>query len=76
MTWSWQFLDSNACLTSPPADLVDETNFHAQADAETWIGENWQELLESGVNSVNLLNDGALVYGPMGLYSEQNSPNS
>ncbi|NQU37205.1 MAG: hypothetical protein HQ526_06350 [Actinobacteria bacterium] len=75
MTWSWQFLDTNACPTSPPADLASEATFHAQADAETWIGENWEELLESGVNSVNLLNEGTLVYGPMGLHSEQDSSN-
>jgi hypothetical protein len=76
VSWAWQFLDSNACVTSPPADLADDAQFHAQADAETWIGENWQELLSVGVNSVNLLNDGALVYGPMGLYSEQGSPSN
>lgn len=74
MSWTWQFLDANACVASPPTELADEANFHAQSDAETWLGENWEELLEGGIQSVNLLQDGSLVYGPMGLYSEKNPP--
>jgi hypothetical protein len=42
--------------------------FSTQADAETWIGENWKDLLESGVDQVTLLEDGAVVYGPMSLH--------
>jgi hypothetical protein len=74
MTWTWQFLDANACIASAPPELAEESSFHAQADAETWLGENWQELLDSGIQSVNLLEDGALVYGPMGLFSEKQPP--
>ncbi len=70
MTWTWQFLDSNACVTSAPDELESEAQFHAQADAETWIGENWQELVDAGVHSVNLLDAGSLVYGPMSLHPE------
>lgn len=48
------------------ADLP-RTGFPSQADAETWVGETWQELLAAGVEQVYLLNDGEPVYGPMSL---------
>lgn len=38
-----------------------------QGDAESWLGENWRELLERGIATVTLLEDGERVYGPMGL---------
>jgi hypothetical protein len=41
--------------------------FPSQADAETWIGETWRELLEAGVEQVTLLQTGRPVYGPMSL---------
>lgn len=44
-----------------------EVGFPSQADAETWVGESWRELLEAGVESVTLLRDGEPVYGPMSL---------
>lgn len=68
MTFSWQFLDENKCFVSVPDDVVDPASFHAQADAETWIGENWEPLLELGVDAVTLVNDGTVVYGPMSLH--------
>ena len=42
----------------------------SQADAESWLGENWRELGEAGVAQVTLLDAGSAVYGPMSL-SEQ-----
>lgn len=68
MTWKWQFLDANGCFVTVPDDLADPESFHSQADAETWIGENWQPLLDEGVEQVTLVSDGALVYGPMSLH--------
>ena len=41
--------------------------FPSQADAESWIGETWADLLEQGVDAVTLLEDDRVVYGPMGL---------
>ena len=41
MTWKWQFLDANGCFVTVPDDLADQSRSHSQADAETWIGENW-----------------------------------
>jgi hypothetical protein len=61
MAWTWKYetIAGHTATESP--------SFPAQADAETWIGETWQELLDGGVESVTLLEDEREVYGPMGL---------
>lgn len=46
---------------------LSRTGFPSQADAETWVGESWQELLAAGVEQVYLLNGDEQVYGPMSL---------
>ena len=38
-----------------------------QGDAESWLGEAWRDLLDRGVATVTLQEDGERVYGPMGL---------
>lgn len=42
--------------------------FPSQGDAESWVGEEWQGLLEQGVDQVTLLEDAGIVYGPMSLH--------
>jgi hypothetical protein len=42
--------------------------FSTQSDAESWVGEQWRDLLESGVDAVTLLEDDREVYGPMSLH--------
>lgn len=41
--------------------------FPTQADAETWLGENWRELRHAGVFQVSLLDGERVVYGGMSL---------
>lgn len=63
MAWTWQY-------EGPDGHPVDDPlppTFPSQSDAETFIGESWRELLEQGVARVTLLEDGRVVYGPMGL---------
>jgi hypothetical protein len=62
MPWSWSYERS----TGSDAEERSQ-DFPTQSDAETWIGESWRELLESGVQSVVLLEEERIVYGPMGL---------
>jgi hypothetical protein len=38
-----------------------------QGDAESWLGENWRELLDKGIATVTLFDGDDEVYGPMGL---------
>jgi hypothetical protein len=44
--------------------------FSSQGDAESWLGENWRDLLASGVDQVTLLEEGRIEYGPMSLHPE------
>lgn len=65
MNWTWKY------ATSSGADVIGQQgsqSFPTQSDAETWIGESWHELLGSGVDSVFLLDDDHVVYGPMSLH--------
>ena len=45
--------------------------FPSQGDAESWLGETWQELLHAGVAQVTLLDGTREVYGPMSLSREE-----
>ncbi|AYY15537.1 hypothetical protein EF847_14285 [Actinobacteria bacterium YIM 96077] len=69
MTWYWRFLDPDGELMKDddggPAGRGVE--FPTQSDAESWIGEHWRHLAESGVDSVILYEDERQVYGPMSL---------
>src|SRR5690606_19035930 len=44
--------------------------FTSQADAESWLGENWRELLDQGVEQVTLLNEDRVEYRGMSLRQE------
>jgi len=61
--WSWRLEQAGGT----PAEPARTQTFPTQSDAETWIGENWRELLDSGVEQVVLLEEENEVYGPMGL---------
>ena len=67
MAWTWRYEgpDGEPAVpdeTAPPAE-----SFPSQADAESWLGEVWRELLDAGVAQVVLLDGERRVYGPMGL---------
>lgn len=65
-TWSWRYEDSSGAEVTG-AELP-TARFPSQADAESWVGESWRELLDGGVDAVTLLRDGEVVYGPMSLH--------
>lgn len=64
--WTWRYESSAGAPVEAP-DLPGGT-FPSQADAESWVGETWRELLDHGVDAVTLLRDGVEVYGPMSLH--------
>ena len=65
--WTWRYERTDgAVLALTPADAP--ATFPSQADAESWIGEEWKGLLEAGVDAVTLLEDDRVVYGPMSLH--------
>jgi hypothetical protein len=61
--WTWRYEDAEGrAVAGPPSQ-----QFPSQSDAESWLGEEWRELLDAGVDTVFLLEDGQAVYGPMSL---------
>ena len=67
-TWRLEAADGSELTGSElPASELSRASFPSQADAETWIGECWQELLAAGVEQASLLSGGQKIYGPMSL---------
>lgn len=60
--WTWRYEDEDGAALDPAAPTFDN-----RSDAESWLGEAWREIGESGVHQVTLLEDDRVVYGPMGL---------
>jgi len=72
--WTWRLeradgsvLDGSVlgAVAAGPAE-----GFPAQSDAETWIGEQWADLLASGADAVTLFEGDREIYGPMSLHPE------
>lgn len=64
--WTWRFEAADGAALSAPQSPT----FPTQGDAESWIGEQWRELLDSGVEQVSLLEAERVAYGPMALRPE------
>ena len=67
MSWTWQLEGPSGAVVDPASLGVEVPESENQGDAESWLGENWRDLLERGVATVTLLSAGERVYGPMGL---------
>jgi hypothetical protein len=64
MSWHW------VADRSPDSDVGLGKKFPTQGEAETWLGEFYPDLLDSGVATVTLFEEDRLVYGPMRLDAE------
>ena len=64
--WWWQLVDASGAEVAVDGDLAGQ-RFANQSDAESWVGEVWQELLDAGVAAVVLFEHDRQVYGPMKL---------
>ncbi len=58
MPWTWRYLT----VAGGPATPASSEGFPTQADAESWLGESWRDLMEEGVERVTLLEDGREEY--------------
>jgi len=67
--WTWRLERGDGSAVDTVAAGPVE-GFPAQSDAETWIGEQWADLLARGVDAVTLLEGDREVYGPMSLHPE------
>ncbi len=70
MSWTWQYHAAHGAPIPESATQPAE-GFPTQADAETWVGEVWRDLLGEGIDAVSLFEDGRVVYGPMSLHPAQ-----
>jgi len=68
MAWTWRYEGGDGGEVAAEAPGAEA--FPTQSDAETWLGENWRELLSAGVEQVTLFDSGREVYGPMSLRSD------
>jgi hypothetical protein len=68
MGWTWQYLhlDGTELQKLPPSAVTN--SFSSQADAESWVGEAYQQLIDDGVDQVTLFEEERKVYGPMSLH--------
>ena len=57
MPWSWRYEGADGQPVGGPAET-----FSSQADAESWIGQEWRQLAEQGVAGVVLLEDDRVDY--------------
>ncbi|TDE28078.1 hypothetical protein [Actinomadura sp. 6K520] len=57
MAWSWRLEKADGRSVG----MAEET-FSTQADAESWLGENWRGLRAGEVDKVALLDGETLVY--------------
>jgi hypothetical protein len=64
--WRWRLEDSSGAEVSTPEA---SPTFPSQSDAESWVGETWQDLAEQGVDAVTLFEGDREVYGPMSLHA-------
>jgi hypothetical protein len=64
--WRWRLEDASGAEVA-----TDEGSpaFPSQSDAESWVGEIWQDLAEQGVDQVTLFEGDREVYGPMSLHA-------
>ncbi|MFJ2029211.1 hypothetical protein [Streptosporangium sp. NPDC087985] len=68
MTWHWRYENANGGIVTE--GVIPSDTFPSQADAESWLGESWRELLESGVEKVTLLEGDRIEYEKMSLRAE------
>ncbi len=57
MPWSWRYENVDGQPVAGPPET-----FSSQADAESWIGQEWRQLAEQGVAGVVLVEDDRVDY--------------
>jgi hypothetical protein len=73
MGWTWELSSDSGTVSEAARDVAAQPadGFPNQAEAETWVGEVWRDLLDEGIDAVTLVEDGRRVYGPMSLHPKE-----
>ena len=67
--WHWRSERTGGRSTGSSRPVGTE-RFPSQGEAETWLGEEYPDLLDAGVRAVSLYEGDRLVYGPMSLEAQ------
>ena len=67
MPFTWAADNAPDAAAATEAGLGRE--FATQADAEAWLTESFEVLVDAGAHAVTLLEEGRVVYGPMSLHA-------
>lgn len=65
MGWTWALEDSVGEVKGRSEE------FESRGDAESWVGEEFEALLEQGIDQVRLFDGETEVYGPMSLHADE-----
>jgi hypothetical protein len=65
--WHWRTERAGGLRSGGAAKPLGTERFPSQGEAESWLGETYPDLLDSGVHAVSLYEGDRLVYGPMSL---------
>lgn len=57
MTWRWRYETENGKPVDGPRE-----EFSSQADAESWLGQTWRDLIASGASTATLMEDDRVEY--------------
>lgn len=57
MPWTWRYENVEGNQVPGPGET-----FSSQADAESWIGQEWRDLVDNGVAQVALVEDDRVDY--------------
>jgi hypothetical protein len=57
MSWTWRYENGDGQPVAGP-----DESFASQADAESWIGQTWRELLAAGTATAILVEDSRVEY--------------
>jgi hypothetical protein len=62
MSWTWRLEKADG------SNIGTSESFDSRGDAESWVGEEFEDLLEKGIDQVTLFDGDTEVYGPMSLH--------
>lgn len=62
MAWTWTY------ETADGATVGRSEAFDSRSDAESWVGEEFNALLEQGIDQLRLFDGDTEIYGPMSLH--------
>jgi hypothetical protein len=57
MAWTWRYEDAQGRPVDGPREA-----FPSQADAESWVGQSWRELVAAGIAAVTLVEEERVEY--------------